>query len=252
MDADPLEAAMSRLEAEPDSDPVRLAFWERFLGSEVWLLLETEEEPLRPLILTTGDGPVALAFASESRMAAFIAEPTPCAALSGRRLVAALAGRGVMLGINLGLDAPGSLQPAEAIDWAAGLASPLAEIDGRVGAVGPPQVRPGFLAALDARLAALAGRGAEAWLANARHADGGESTVLAMVGVAPADRPAVLETMAEAFRLAGEDGTLDVLFADEVPEAFRRHGLGFTLPEVAPPIRPSIPGSDPDRPPRLR
>ncbi|RMH51927.1 MAG: SseB family protein, partial [Alphaproteobacteria bacterium] len=224
MSRTPLDDALARLAAAPEAEEARRAFWERLLACELWLILAEEPAPgaaLRPLLLPTAEGPVALAFSAEARMAGFLTSPAPCAVLSGRRLVAALAGQGVLLGVDLGTDAPGTLQPPEAIAWAAAHAAPVAEVAGRVAAVGPPRAGRALLAALDARLASLTGRGEEAWLAHARHADGTEGLVLALTGVAEADRPAVIEALAEAFRLSGEAGMLDILFPDRLPEAFR-------------------------------
>ncbi|GIX15771.1 MAG: hypothetical protein KatS3mg118_3730 [Paracoccaceae bacterium] len=118
----------------PEAEEARRAFWERLLACELWLILAEEPAPgaaLRPLLLPTAEGPVALAFSAEARMAGFLTSPAPCAVLSGRRLVAALAGQGVLLGVDLGTDAPGTLQPPEAIAWAAAHAAPVAEVAGR-------------------------------------------------------------------------------------------------------------------------
>ncbi|MEM8740164.1 MAG: SseB family protein [Pseudomonadota bacterium] len=259
----PLDAAHAAMMADLDSDALRRAYWSRLLGSELHILLAAEPGPAavpEPRIEPLSDGPIALAFDSEERLGAFLETPAPTAALSGRRLVALLAGRGVGIGLNLGVADSAILLPSDAVEWAAAHLAPLQPqaILAEVQKIGPPDATPTLIASLDARIAALAGQCAEVWLARLTHGDGSATQALAIVGMSVEARPAAVEALGEAHRLEGGGGPLDMLFLvadDPALAAFRRNGLGFDLPQrPAAPARalPGAPGLDPNRPPRLR
>ena len=66
----PLDIAYQNMQ---ENEQKSLAFYERLLEAELFLMLESEVsgESARPLILETSDGALALVFDLEERMAAF-------------------------------------------------------------------------------------------------------------------------------------------------------------------------------------
>lgn len=255
----PLDAAFRAMEAEPEDAGPRLRFYERVLDAELFVLLEEEAdgERLRPRVFDLEAGRFVLAFDRDERLAAFLDAPAPYAALAGRRLAGTLAGRGIGIGLNLGIAPSEHLLPAEAVDWLAGMAAGRSEVAAaRARQVGPPRsAEAGLIAALDAKLAAMAGAIEAAWLAELRLEDGTRRLALAVAGTPEEAEAAVAEAIAEAVRFSGEEDGLDVTFVGAngpARAAFERAGLRFELPTPPPPqAPPSAPGSDPDRPPIL-
>ncbi len=257
----PLDAAFRAQEAEPEAEAPRLRFHERILDTELFLLLETEPtgEILDPRIFDLDEGRFVLAFDRDDRLASVLDAPAPYAALPGRRLVAMLAGQGIGIGLNLGDWPSATLLPAAAIDWMAERASsaallPIALPD-RI--VAPRLATPDLIAALDPKLAAMAGVIAAAHLVAAIGADGREGLLLALVGVAEPVQDGVARALAETMALSEETPPLDIAFLPaDAPALARiaRIGLEFELPRpvVAELRPPAPPGSDPDRPPILR
>ena len=115
----PLDQAHAAMEAAPDDDAVRMRFYERLADNELFLLLEAEADgdQISPRIFEPETGPCVLVFDLEERMADFVGDQAPYAALSGRGLVAMLAGQGIGMGVNLGVAPSSILIPAEAVDW---------------------------------------------------------------------------------------------------------------------------------------
>lgn len=255
----PIDAASRAASAAPEEDAARLRLFERILDAELFLLLgeEPSGETLRPEVLGIENGPVVLAFDREARLADFVGKAAPYAALPGRRLVAMIAGRGLGLGLNPGTPASETVFGPSEIDWLAAMGGDDPErTEARPLAVEAPGALPaGLLAALDTKLAAMAGLIARAWLARLRFADG-ERLTLALDGVPAAAEEAVASAIAEAVRFSGAaDAALDVTYLgpdSRLRAAFERHGLRIDLPAPAAPAPPRPPGSDPDRPPILR
>lgn len=259
----PLDHAHAAMDAAPEDAAARLRFYDRLAAAELVLMLDGEPEgdDIRPALFELEEGPVALVFDREERLAAFAGAAAPYAALPGRALAGMLAGRGIGLGLNLEVAPSSILLPAAAIDWLAETAAAApAEIEARPEAIYPPGGLPeGLLEALDARLAAAAGLARAAWLARADYAGGGQGHILAFLGARPGAEPALARAAAEALAFSGiEAGWLDVAFLDDAdPLAARLAGcaLRFDLPEEPAPAErpaPRPPGSDPDAPPRLR
>lgn len=254
----PLDRA--HLAAEAD-ESLRPRFWDRLLDAELFLVLEEEPEgaTVRPVILETSDGRVALAFDREGRMADFMEGMTPFAALSGRRLVGLLAGQGVGLALNLGGHGSETILPVEALRWAADQLADLTEVrESALRDIRKPAGLPeALLNAIHEKLPGLEGLAAEAWLVGVSYRDGQQGHLLAVLDALPPAQEAIATAMAEALRLSGLDaGALDIAFFDrgaKVAETIRRHGLGFEIPQPAVEIREvSAPGSDPSKPPILR
>ena len=248
----PLDAAHAGMEHEAG----RLRFYERLADAELFLLLarEAEGSVIEPRTFDLEDGPVALVFDREARLAEF-AGPSPYAGLSGRGVVGLLRGRGIGLGVNLGVAPSSTLLPAEAVDWLARtLEHGPSQAQGRLREVGPPGELPrALLGALDAKLPSAAGLARSAYLAGATYEDGRRGHLLAFVDAVPGAEDALARAAGEALTFSGlEAGEMDVAFlraADALSARLARVGLRFDLP-----VReaPAAPGTDPDRPPRLR
>ena len=256
-----LDAAFAAMLADPDDDTARLRYYQRLSDGELFVLLadEADGDTMTPRIFALEDGPVVLAFDLEERLGGFTGVPVPYAALPGRVIAAQLAGQGIGLGVNLGIESAWIVTP-EAIDWLAdtlthGPEETLATPKSFHAPGGLPQA---LLTALDAKLARAGGLAAGAVLAGVVYDDGRRGHMLAYLDAAPGAETALARAASEALSFSGvEAGQMDVAFldsADPAAMAMLRAGLQFDLP---PPPRavasaPAAPGMDPDRPPRLR
>jgi hypothetical protein len=251
----PYDAAHRALRQDPESDAARLRLHERIVDAELLVLLADEAgDALRPEICEVADGRFALAFDRDERLAEFVGAPAPFVALSGRELVALLAGQGVGLAMNLGSDSA-ALLPPPAVDWMAGMVAELPEAEeAHVAAVRSPEhLPPALLDALGPKLAAMGAVVEAAHLVEARHGEA-FGLMLVLSGVPAPARSGAVQAVAEAVRFAAVELSLDVTFLDPGDPGFdavARAGIGFELPRHARPT-PSAPGSDPARPPRLR
>ncbi|MFN3938054.1 MAG: SseB family protein [Gemmobacter sp.] len=259
----PLDHAFAAMLAEPDDDGARLAYYAALADTELFLLLEAEPEKgnIRPRVFPVEDGPLILAFDTEERLADFTGMPSPYAALPGRVVARQVAGQGAGLGVNLGTDSAW-IVVAEALAWLADtLDRALLPWRERPGALhAPAAADPRLLAALSRALARAGAGGlvSEAVLAGAGYDGGRRGLLLAILDADPATEPALAGAVSEALVFAGLDvAELDVTFlgsGDPVAEAARNVGVRLELPppQPAPPDHPRGPGTDPDRPPRLR
>jgi hypothetical protein len=256
-----LDRAHAAMEAAPDNDAARLAFFERLADAELFLLLEAEPvgDVIAPRLFPLEDGPVALVFDREERLAAFAEGPAPYAALSGRGLARDLAGRGIGLGLNLGVAPSAFLVPADAVDWlAATLGTAPEELEARPEELRPPAGLPERLVeGLAVKLASAEGLAMGAFLAGVTYAGGRRGHWLVFIDALPGAEGALAQAVSEALVFSGIDaGVLDVAFlpgSDPVAGRLARVGLRFDIPvpDTAP-VAPAPPGSDPARPPRLR
>ncbi|MGR3756613.1 MAG: SseB family protein [Tranquillimonas sp.] len=259
--ATPLDRAHAAMEAAPEDARARLTFYDRLAEAELHLLLaaEAQGDALSPAVWPLETGPAVLAFDREDRLADFVEAPSPYAALSGRALAQMLAGQGLTLALNLG--APSAiLLPGPAVDWLAGAlrAEPPQMTRDRPQELTPPgEVPEMLLAALDAKLAAAQGLADSAYLAGALWPDGTRGHLLVFVDARPGAEPALARAVGEALTFSGLDAaSLDVTFvaiSDSVAARLARVAVRIDLPRpVASAPAPAAPGSDPDRPPRLR
>lgn len=257
-DQTPLDIAHLAAEADEARRP---AFWSRLLETELFVALEEEPEgeTIRPVILPTEDGPLALAFDRELRLADFMEGPSAFAALSGRRLVKMLAEQGVSLGLNLGGHGSETILPPAALAWAVEQLSDLTVV--REAAMRemtvPRGVPDALLEAIAQKLPTLEGLAREAWLVGVSYRDGTRGHLMGLVDALPPAQGAIADALAEALRLSGLDaGALDIAFFDEGAKALptlRAKGLGFEIPQRQVEIREVVPpGSDPSKPPILR
>ena len=248
----PLDAAHEGMA----TDAGRLRFFERLADSELFLLLAGET--MEPRVFELEDGPVALVFDRETRLTDFTGEPSPFAALSGRSVAALLAGRGVGLGVNLGVAPSSILIPPDAVDWLAQtLAHAPSEARERAREVrAPGDLPPALLEALDAKLPSAAGLARGAYLAGVTYEGGRRSHLLAFVDAVAGAEEALARAAGEALTFSGlEMGEMDVAFlraSDPLAARLARVGLRFDLPLREAPRAPEAPGTNPARPPKLR
>ncbi len=251
-------------DAEPDDAAARLRFYGALADTELFLLLREEAAgaAIDPAIFALEEGRFAMAFDREDRLAAFADAPAPYAAIPGRALVASLGGRGVGIGLNLGVAPSSALLPADAVDWLADLLAREPDAEGdRPVALRAAGAGGGVLEG--AVTGALAGAGVEAWLASGVHADGGQGPVLAVIGAAGRAAPTVERAIArvvnDALAFSGlPAAALDVMFlGPDDPLAAAARGVGIKVADIGredEPVAPTPvgPGMDPERPPRLR
>lgn len=255
----PLDAAFAAMEAAPDDATVRLAWFDRLAASEMFLLLDQEAvgDRIRPKVFAVDGADLVVAFDREERLAAFAGEVAPFAGMSGRVLAQMLSDAGLGLAVNLGTAFETVLE-GEAIGWLSGTLGQAPEpVEERPDEVSAPDGLPEtLLTALDARLATTHGRAALAYLVATRFDDGRRGHLLAFVEAMDGAEPALAQLVGDALSFSGlEAGSLDVGFfraADPMCATFAKVGLRFDLPQLADPIAPKAPGSDPDNPPRLR
>lgn len=257
----PLDQAHAAMEAAPDDDAARLAFYGLFAATELFLLLadETDGDSVTPALFEVEGAHYLLAFDLEERLSAFTGEITPYAALPGRGLVHMVEGQGIGIAFNAELPSA-VLIPPEAVDWLARTLSEEPEqTDARPKAIGAPRNVPqALLQALDQRLAAARGMAKEAYLAAVDYETGAKGHILAVVDAAEGAEPAIANTVNEALTFSGiEAGWLDVTFlrtGDAALTAFQNAGLRFELPQIenARPVPGAAPGMDPAKPPKLK
>ena len=115
-----------------------------------------------------------------------------------------------------------------------------------------------LLQALDTKLATATGLARKAYLAGVTWEDGGRGHLLGITGAQPGAEAALAGAVNEALVFSGlEAGALDVTFLDDtdpLAAELARVALRFDLPEPAQPKIRNVeaPGSDPEKPPKLR
>ncbi len=255
----PLDDAFAAMEAAPNDDAARLAWFDRLAGSELVLLLEEEAQGdrIKPQIFNVEGADLVLAFDRDERLSAFAGGQAPYAAMSGRTLAAMLSDAGLGLAVNLGAPSETVLE-TDAMAWLSGVLSEKpAEVEDQPEEVRPPADLPqALLSALDMRLASATGRAASAYLVATTFADNRQSHLLAFIDPAPGAEGALAQLVGEALTFSGlEAASLDVGFfraSDPFCAQLARVGLRFDLPEPEQGKAPTAPGMNPASPPKLR
>ena len=255
----PLDEAHAAMMAAEDDDTARLRFYERVADVELFLLLEAEpdEDQVTPVLLQEE---YVLVFDRAERLAAYVGEPAPYVALSGRAIAGMLEGQDLGLAVNIGVAPSEILLPAGAVAWLRDtLAHTAGEVEARIERVLPPAGLPEVLiAAIDAKLATATGMAAGAYLVGVEYPGGGKGHLLAFIGAIPRAQDALVRAASEALTFSGiEAGAMDVGFfapSDPTVEKLAKVGLRFDLPQgeglQQTPRMP--PGSDPSQPPILK
>jgi hypothetical protein len=258
----PLDRAHQAMDATPEDDRARLRFYERLADAELFLLLSGEAtgETIKPEVFELQDASFVLVFDTEERLAAFVGKPAPFAALSGRVIAQMLAPSGIGMGVNLDVAPSSILIPTSAVNWLVEtLDNAPDEVEQRVAEVSPPTGLPEVLIeALDAKLSSAIGLARWAYLVGTLSETGVRGHMLGFVDAIPDAQNALAKAVSEALSFSGlEAGSLDVGFFEPshpVAAQLAQVGLRFDLPqpEVQADVVPVAPGSDPDKPPRLR
>lgn len=253
-----LDAARRAMAAAPQDDAARRRFYTRLAATNLAVLLEREPDGdgIEPALFDVDGTSYVLAFEGEGRLADFAAAPAPYVALSGRALVEMLAAERIGLALNLDRAETAFLMPAEAVAWLAGSVPRRdAATSGKIAEIAPPGDLPRtLLEALDTTLSSMAGLAQAAVLAEAVHRDGSRRPLLAILGAAPGEEPAIALALADA-AAAGWAEDLDIAFPDPADPALPsllRQGLRIDLGRPRTPAPAAPPGGDPDRPPKLR
>ncbi len=255
-----LDTAHAAMEATPDDAKVRLRFYETLAASELYLMLraEAQGDQIDPEVFDLGGQAYVLVFDREDRLAQFAGRAVPYAALTGRSIAIVLGGQGIGLGVNLDVAPSAILLPPEAVAWLAEtLAGAPSEIEAKPDSFRAPKGLPDtFLTALDARLATMAGLARLAYLVGVTYDTGAQGHLLGFVGAEPDAQGALARAVSEVLAFSGlEAAALDVAFfeaADPVAARLASCGLRFDLPDPPQRAPRPAPGSDPDKPPKLR
>ncbi len=238
MTGTPLDRAHAAMQADPDSDAARMAFYNRLAEAELFLLLKTEPvgDRIDPDLFETDEGRFVVVFDTDDRLAAFALNAAPYAALSGRATAAMLAGQGIGLGLNLGVAGSEFLAPPGAIDWLAEtLATGPEKTDARPISIAAPKGIPEtLLTAIDGKLAAAVGMARCAYLVAVTYAPTRPGHLLAFVDAVPDAEAALSRAVSEALIFSGlEAGEIDVGFfdaSDPVAARLAKVGLRFDIP----------------------
>ncbi|MFN4171881.1 MAG: SseB family protein [Pseudorhodobacter sp.] len=257
-------AASDRPAEDPGDDAARLRYFAALADSELVLLLtgEAAGSEITPRIFDLEEGRVVLAYDGEERLAEAAGGPAAYAVLPGRVIARQLAGQGIGLGVNLGAGTGAFLLDPEAVGWLAQTLdhAPM-EAEARAQAFVPPGGLPdALMQALDGKLARAAGLARAVLIAGVRYEDGRQGHMLAFLDAVPSARTALARAAGEALTFSGiEAGEIDVTFlasGNPAVAMMARVGVRIDLPEpVGPPTEPAAPkapGTDPERPPRLR
>lgn len=257
-----LDQAHGAMMADEADDAARLRFYERLAESEMFMLLaaEAEGDQVTPALFEVSDSRYVLIFDREDRLAQFVGQEAPYAALSGRMIASLLAGQGIGLGVNLEVAPSSILIPAEAVSWLhQTLGQAPEEAEARIEEIGRPMGLPeALLTAIDAKLATATGLAHSAYLAGATYEGGARNHLLAFIDVVPGAEDALARAVSEALTFSGiEAGALDVSFlrsSDPLAAKLAQWGLRFDLPqpEEVQEVGLTAPGMDPEKPPRLR
>ena len=253
-----LDAVHAAMTASPDDDAARLHYYRALSDAVLFLWLQAEPlgDTLVPRVFDLAEGPVVLACDTEERLAGIAGAPVPYAALPGRVVAQSLAGQGVALGINLGVDEVAFLVPATALQWLAdtlghGPVEAAARPEGFAAPVGLPPV---LLSGLQATLSAMAGLATGALLAAVGYAGGRRGHLLAFLDASLTAEAALARAVAEALTFSGiEAGEIDVGFlarTDPVAVAMARVAMRLDMAAAGPVAIPPEPAAQ--RPPRLR
>lgn len=257
----PLDQAHAAMEAAPEHDRARLAFFERLAGSELFLLLDgaPEGEAVMPQAFTVDGRNYVLVFDLEERLAGFAGGEAAYAALSGRALVEMLKPEALGLALNPDQAPSAMLLPPEGVAW---LADMLGEGPQEVQAAprelqAPKGLPEELLTALDARLASAGGLAPAAYLAGVTYESNATGHLLAFVDAAPGAEAALAQAVSEVVTFSGlEAAALDVGFfraSDAIAARLALVGLRFDLPgPEARKVPGAEPGMDPKKPPKLR
>lgn len=256
-----LDTAFAAMEAS-DAVADRMAFYARLAETELFLLLESEAvgDTIEPKTFDLPQATFVVAFDRLDRLVSFAEKPVPYVAVSGKTIARMIVGNGFGLGLNLEVAPSSTLLPPEAIAWLCEtLENAPDEIEATPKEVGPPpQVPETLLTALDGKLALASGLATGAYFCSVTYDNDSQGALLAFLNAAPGAETALSQAVTDALTFSGiEAGMLDVMFiqaSDDLAAKIARVGLRFDIPQPEPVDIKEIapPGSDPNKPPKLR
>ena len=256
----PLDRAHRAMEAAPDQHGPRIRFYGAIAASELFVLLDAEPAggKIVPSVFPVDDQKLALAFDTEERLADFTGKATHFATLSGRKLLRILAEGGLSFGLNLDVAPSSILLPPETIQWIIDRSDSAPSIlELSTAEFSPPADIPeSVLLALETALGATSASAETAYLVRYSAAGKGAGDALCFQGARTEDYQALVAAVTEAMAFSGiEAGSVDVTFLDAgspLLPLLERNGLRIELPKPAAPDIHRAPGSNPEKPPRLR
>ena len=158
-DKTPLDIAHAAMMADENDEIARLRFYERIADVELFLLLESEPEvdQINPVLL---DDAYVMVFDRIERLAAYVGQPAPYVALSGRAIAGMLKGQTLGMAVNMNTAPSAILLPDTAIAWLRNtLANEAQQVQTGIERVISPKGLPeALITALDSKLA-VAGAG---------------------------------------------------------------------------------------------
>ncbi|WIV51205.1 SseB family protein [Marivivens sp. LCG002] len=256
-----LDSALHQMNAAPESDVARLKFYERLADTELFILLEEEPEGdnIKPETVDYADLTFLLVFDREERLADFAKRSAPYVSLSGRGIAQMVAGQGVGLALNIGVEGGETLVDPTAMDWLLGTLAERPDFaEARpVELFAPKGLPEAVVVGIDRKLAASTGLAKAAILVGVVYDSGVRGFMLVVLDALPEAQHALANAMNEALTFSGvEAGSLDVVFLgadDDFAQRAARVGLRFDMPEPEVPATPGAnPGMDPSKPPRIR
>ena len=255
----PIDKTHDAMMASPDDEQARMGFYNCFASAELFLALEEEPtgETLKPMTFPIDEGSFVVAFDVEERLADFAGAPVPYISMSGRALSDMLKTQDIGVALNIGALSEQVLTP-DTLAWLNGVLSEAPKLAEALPTdLMPPSNLPeSLIAALDLKLASMAGMSRCAYLAKATYKDGTSAHIIAFLDAPILMEEAIAQSVSETLAFSGlEAGQLDVMFinaTDPIAAKFAKTALRFDLPELAEPHVQQVPGSDPDRPPKLR
>ena len=257
-----LDAAFSKMAGDPSSQQFRLNYFERFLECELFLLLkdEADGDQISPVTWEADGQKFLLAFDTEERLSSYASDIAPYTAMTGRTLVPLVAGN-QNLGVVVNLDVADSsnLLPHDTILWLKEIVSKAPDaVHRRVVQLNAPKgLSEVFVTSLEEKLPTMAGLADRAYIASAQYDDGSGGHIIGFVGTVEGAEPALANAVSEMLIFSGlKQSAVDVGFlseAQDMTESFRKVGLEIKLPRIEQPISTSCaPGTNPDKPPKLR
>ena len=256
-----LDKAHSEMKSDENDKSLRLGFYGRIIEAELLLFLEKEPTgaDISPQSFAIEGGQFVTVFDTDERLVEFANDTAPYIAMSGRAIVGMLRGKGIGIGLNLGVAPSSFLMSSEAVDWLAGVLSNVP--DPRMDQPAKIQAADSFpselIETIGSSLKSASGLAGSAYLVQVSYLDGGSGYMVAVIEAQSQAQPAIGQSINDALVFSGaEIGNLDVGFFSETDPVFSQIKDVGTLIEIPRPAKRQkkqpAPGMDPDSPPRLR
>ena len=245
-----LDHAFAKMQAAPENTALRRAYYQQLADTEIYIpVADVTGESFTPETFDLDLGATVLAFDSPERLADFLGTGHDFVALPARVLIPLLVDQRLLLLINPD-SASANLLPRDVLIWVQDVvaAMPSQAVAGLTGLCKPGAATAPMVAALDRAFGQMPGAATQALLF-----DSDQGLTIAFTGAAETSHPALAKAVQDALVFAGVDADCSVVFlSDTQAQSITPVALAFDLPKpVAPPIA-QAPGTDPDKPPKLR